>query len=110
MDALPFGVYGFSVAVYVIGIMLSIAGISLGIGYAANKRSLKEFGKEEIYQSVINGVLVGSMLILFSQNGIVNSDYYCTYYYVYCSSVEAGTLIRWEELSQCIEYSCYYEQ
>ena len=73
MDILPFGAYGFSIAVYVIGIMLAIAGISLGIGYAANKRSLKEFGKEEIYQSVINGVLVGSMLILFSQNGIVNS-------------------------------------
>ena len=72
MDILPFGAYGFSIAVYVIGIMLAIAGISLGIGYAANKRSLKEFGKEEIYQSVINGVLVGSMLILFSQNGIVN--------------------------------------
>lgn len=73
MDTLPFGTYGFSIAVYVIGIMLSIAGISLGIGYATNKRSLKEFGKEEIYQSVINGVLVGSMLLLFSQNGIVNS-------------------------------------
>ena len=73
MSLLPFGTYGFSIAVYVIGIMLSIAGISLGIGYAANKRSLKEFGKEEIYQSIINGALVGGMLLLFSQNGIMNS-------------------------------------
>jgi hypothetical protein len=73
MDPLPFGNYGFSIAVYVIGIMLSVAGISLGMGYAINKRSLKEFGKEEIYQSIINGVLVGSMLLLFSQGGIVNS-------------------------------------
>ena len=73
MNMLPFGYYGFSIAVYVIGIMLSVAGISLGIGYAANRRTLKEFGKEEIYQSIINGVLVGSMLLLFSPNGLVSS-------------------------------------
>ena len=66
MNVLPFGAYGFSIAVYVIGIMLSIAGISLGIGYAANKRSLKEFGKEEIYQSVINGVLVSYCYLIWS--------------------------------------------
>ena len=38
MQVLPFGQYGFSIAVYVIGIMIAISGISLGLGYAINDK------------------------------------------------------------------------
>lgn len=72
MQLLPFGEYGFSIAVYVIGIMLAISGIALGLGYAINEKRFKEFGRNELYQSLLNGALVGGMLVLFSQNGLVN--------------------------------------
>lgn len=68
---LAFGSYGFEVAVYVIGIMIAVAGISLGLGYTLNNKSIKEFGKEELLQCVINGIIVGSLIALFSSNGVV---------------------------------------
>lgn len=70
---LPFGAYGFSIAILLISIMLSISGIILGLGYALDDRKLKEFGKNEIYQSIINGVLVGGMLLLFVKNGPIDA-------------------------------------
>ncbi len=73
MGVLPFGMYGFSISIYVVSIMICIGGIILGVGYALNEKKLKEFGKNEVFQSIINGVLVGSMLILFSSSGIVNT-------------------------------------
>ncbi|MGC8776385.1 MAG: hypothetical protein ACP5P2_00325 [Candidatus Micrarchaeia archaeon] len=77
MSYLPFGFYGFSIAVLLISIMLSISGILLGIGYALDDKKLKELGKNEIYQSIINGMLVGGLLLLFVKNGpiegLVNS-------------------------------------
>jgi hypothetical protein len=66
---LGFGMY--SIAVALIAIMLSIAGMVLGIGYAVNDRKLKEFGISEIYQCAINGVIVGSLIVAFSSGGIV---------------------------------------
>lgn len=73
MSILPFGSYGFSIAIYVISIMIAVSGISIGLGYAFNERRLKEFGRSELYQSIINGALVGGMLALFSSGGIVSS-------------------------------------
>lgn len=67
----PFGPYEFSMSVLAISIMLSISGIALGLGYAINDKRMKEFGKSEITQSVINGALVGSLMLLFSENGLV---------------------------------------
>lgn len=61
------GVY--EIAITLIAIMLSIAGIALGIGYAIDDKKLKEFGKSEIYQSVINGVIVSTLIIAFSTGG-----------------------------------------
>ncbi len=72
MQYLPFGQYGFSIAVSVIGIMLAISGISLGLGYATNEKRFKEFGRNELYQSIVNGAIVGGMIALFSQSGLVN--------------------------------------
>lgn len=73
MAVLPFGDYGFSIATDVIGIMIAISGMALGLGYAINQKSLKEFGKEELYQSIINGALVGGFLVLFANGGIVSN-------------------------------------
>ncbi len=72
MDALPFGLYGFNIAVLLISIMLSIGGIILGLGYTFDDKKLREFGKNEIYQSVINGMLVGGLLVLFMNNGVID--------------------------------------
>jgi hypothetical protein len=66
---LDLGTYEISVAL--IAIMLSIAGIVLGMGFAIDDKKLKEFGRSEIYQCLINGIIVGSLIIAFSSNGIV---------------------------------------
>ncbi len=66
-----FGLGIYSIAVALIAIMLSVAGIILGIGYAANDKKLKEFGISEIYQCIINGVIVGSLVVAFSSGGII---------------------------------------
>ncbi|MGC8586821.1 MAG: hypothetical protein ACP5K9_00835 [Candidatus Micrarchaeia archaeon] len=70
---LPFGIYGFGMATLIIAIMLSISGIVLGIGYALDDKRLKEFGRSEIYQSIINAAMVGGLLALFASNGIITS-------------------------------------
>jgi hypothetical protein len=65
--AVDLGIY--SIAVTLIAIMLSIAGFVLGIGYVTDDKRLKEFGKSEIIQSIINGVIVGTLIIAFSTGG-----------------------------------------
>lgn len=69
----PFGIYGFQIGVIMIAIMITISGIVLGMGYALDDRKIKEFGRSEIYQSVISGVLLGSFLLLFANGGVVSS-------------------------------------
>ncbi len=71
MSGLP--IYDFSVAVAVLSIMIGIGGISLGLGYASNSRPLKEFGRDELYQSLINGALIGGFVALFMPSGIITS-------------------------------------
>lgn len=68
MDA--FG-YGFGIAIAVMAIMISMGGMAAGLGFAANNRKLKEFGKEELLQSLVNGALLGGLAILFMPNGIM---------------------------------------
>ncbi len=72
----PFGAYGYGIAIGVIGIMLALSGIALGLGYALNDKRLREFGRGEVYQAVINGALVGGLLAAFSANGIVSRFIY----------------------------------
>ncbi len=67
---MPLGLGIYSISVTLIAIMLSIAGIALGMGYAIDDRKLREFGKSEIYQAVINGVIVSTLIIAFSSGGI----------------------------------------
>lgn len=60
---------GYSIAVSVIAIMISVGGIVLGVGLATDNRRLKEFGRDELIQSIINGTIVGSLLLFFSPYG-----------------------------------------
>lgn len=62
---------GYYIAISIVSIMITIAGITLGIGYALNDRKIREFGQTELYQSIINGVIVGSLFFSFSGVGIV---------------------------------------
>jgi hypothetical protein len=64
---------GYTIAIEVISIMILVSGISLGIGYAADEKKLKEFGRSELYQSIINGVIVGSLVLAFSTGGIFSN-------------------------------------
>jgi hypothetical protein len=73
MQAAPFGAYGLSISVLLVSIMLAIGGVLLGGGYALNDKRLKELGRNEILQSLINGALVGGFLLLFSNGGIIGS-------------------------------------
>ena len=67
------GVYGLNVAVITIAIMIAIGGLFTGLGFALNNRKFKEFGIEEIFQSVINGALIGAFAVLFMPSGIITS-------------------------------------
>jgi hypothetical protein len=51
--------------------MLTVSGIILAFGYATDDRKLKEFGREELLQSLINGAIVGFLLVAFSSGGFV---------------------------------------
>ena len=53
--------------------MLAVSGISLGLGYALNEKRLKDFGRDWIIESVLNGALVGGLIILFSNGGIISN-------------------------------------
>ncbi len=67
------GAYGFEVAVLLVGIMIAIGGILLGMGYALNDRKLRDMGRGELMQSLINGALVGGFILLFANGGIVGA-------------------------------------
>ncbi len=71
MANLLLGYQGYAISVYIISIMIAVSGFSLGIGYALNEKKFKEFGKEELYQSIINGILVGALILLFTPSGII---------------------------------------
>jgi hypothetical protein len=64
---------GYSVAVLLISIMIAVSGIVLGLGYASDEKKLKEFGRSELQQAIINGAIVGSLFMAFSQDGIVTT-------------------------------------
>ncbi len=61
---------GYYIGLSVVGIMLSIGGIVLGFGYAFDDKKLKSFGRDEIINSVINGAILASLFLFFSQNGL----------------------------------------
>ena len=62
---------GYGISIVIIAIMLSVAGIVYGLGYAFDDKKLKDFGHNELYQSLINGVIVGVLFIIFSNGGAI---------------------------------------
>ncbi|MCL4381005.1 MAG: hypothetical protein M1331_03025 [Candidatus Marsarchaeota archaeon] len=66
---MAFGSY--YIALSIIAIMMGVAGIILGIGIALNEKSLKEFGKSELFQSFVNGAIVLGLVAVFSKNGLI---------------------------------------
>lgn len=61
---------GYSIAVSVIAIMISVGGIIFGLGYAMDNNRLKNFGRDELIQSFINGAIVGALFLFFSPLGL----------------------------------------
>lgn len=64
---------GYSIAVSTIAVMIAASGIVLGIGIALDERKIKEIGRSELYQAVINGIIVASLFFAFSRYGVVTS-------------------------------------
>ncbi|MGC8651788.1 MAG: hypothetical protein ACP5UH_00855 [Candidatus Micrarchaeia archaeon] len=71
IDMLSAGVY--TIAVVLLSIMLSASGIMLGVGFAMGDKKLKELGQNELFQTLINGAVLGIIFVLFAQNGLVGS-------------------------------------
>ena len=63
------GVGTYDISVGIIAIMLAVSGIVLGLGYATDDKRLKEFGRDELLQSLINGAIVGFLFVAFSSSG-----------------------------------------
>ncbi len=63
---------GYSIALALIAITISVGGILLGLGYALDDRKLKDLAKTELYTAIINGVILGVLIAVFSTNGIVS--------------------------------------
>lgn len=64
---------GYSIAVVILAIMFMIGGILYGMGIASDIKKLKDFGKDEILQTAINGVIVGTLIIALSQGGAIST-------------------------------------
>ncbi len=55
-----------SLAYTVVTISIILSGIMLGLGKAFGNRKLESFGKDELFQSIINGALVGGLTVLIA--------------------------------------------
>ncbi len=61
----------YNIAIDLVAMMLSVSGIVLGIGFATEDKRLKEFGRSELQQALINGAIVGLLIFAFSSNGFI---------------------------------------
>ncbi len=64
---------GYDIGIAIIGIMIAVAGILLGLGFAIDDKKMKEFGRAELYQALINSAIIGALFLSFSQYGIFTS-------------------------------------
>ena len=60
----------FTIAFYLITISLSIASIIYAISFVFENKRLREFGKEEIFESLLNASILGLFLLLFYSGNI----------------------------------------
>ncbi|MGC8687164.1 MAG: hypothetical protein ACP5RM_00490 [Candidatus Micrarchaeia archaeon] len=65
------GMYAISIAL--LSLMISISGIILGLGIALGNKRLKEFGESELFEAFINGAILGVIIVMFQQGGLVNT-------------------------------------
>ena len=64
---------GYSIALALIAITISIGGILLGLGYALDDKKLKELAKAELITAIINGIILGALIASFSPSGLVST-------------------------------------
>ncbi|MCL4404851.1 hypothetical protein M1583_02590 [Candidatus Marsarchaeota archaeon] len=63
--------YGYSIGISVISIMLAAGGIIFGLGYAFDNRKLKDFGRGELIESIINAAILVAIIAIFMPGGMV---------------------------------------
>ncbi len=63
---------GYYIAIGIVSIMIAVSGMVLGIGIALQDRKLTEIGKTELYQSLINGAIVGILVVSFLPGGLIS--------------------------------------
>ena len=68
---MPVGIGAYNIAIDLVAMMLAISGIVLGIGFATDDKRLKEIGRAELQQALINGAIVGLLISAFSSNGFI---------------------------------------
>ena len=87
-----FGAYEISVGL--VTIMLAVSGIILGLGYAVDDKKLKDFGRAELLQSLINGAIIGFLFVAFSDAGfftlLINTLANSSSYVASCPSYMSG--------------------
>jgi len=63
--------YGYDIGISVVSIMLAVGGIILGLGFVFDNRRLKDFGRNELTESIINGAILGILVALFIPGGLI---------------------------------------
>lgn len=61
----------YEISIVLISIMLSVSAMILGLGYATDDKRLKENGKYELKQALINGAILSVLLFGFGSSGSV---------------------------------------
>ena len=64
---------GYSIAIAAVSVMIGVFGIILGLGYATNNKRIKDFGFDELIQSLIGGVIIAVLYTAFSQGGFIST-------------------------------------
>ncbi len=62
--------YIFEIPLITLSIMISVAGISAGLGYALKSKKLRDFGAEELTQVVISSIILGMIVAFFYGGGM----------------------------------------
>jgi hypothetical protein len=63
---------GYNIAIALLAIMISAGAIIYSIGYATSDKKLKQIGQAELYQVVINGIIIGAFIVLFVPGGLIS--------------------------------------
>jgi hypothetical protein len=77
---------GMEIAVIVVTASIVLAGILVGLGRALGYKSLEQFGMEELIQSIVNSVIIGSLAAIIELVNAISST-------VVSQSCQTGTVI-----------------